>query len=281
MAVAAFWSNCFSSSFNRLLIAPCSPPSLIVDYAESRQDDVVWLADPGQLARARLGLNDVVELRSPPEPADAKTSEALRAASILYRIGEGDLALAFVTDLAEESRDPGVIAGLGKLTARYNDAQAMLLVGKAALARGMPMDHYAYPDIGVPSFSPVGSGRLGGAHPVLRDAQLCPARHGESAGVSRALRRQHRDTRAQPTTHRDRRVALEVGHRRAEFHARQGGAVPFPAMRDAHTLKIRLSQRLPKLAKVKLRMIRGAPVEHIRNAPPADCMCVASSFQLG
>jgi hypothetical protein len=42
-------------------------------------------------------------LRSPPEPADAKTSEALRAASILYRIGEGDLAMAFVTDLAEES----------------------------------------------------------------------------------------------------------------------------------------------------------------------------------
>jgi hypothetical protein len=111
----------------------------------------------GQLARARLGLDEVAELRSPPEPADAKTSEVLRAASILYRIGEGDLAMAFVTDLAEENSDPGVIAGLGKLTARYNDAQAMLLVGKAALARGMPMDHYAYPDIGVPGFSPVGS----------------------------------------------------------------------------------------------------------------------------
>ena len=65
--------------------------------------------------------------------------------------------MAFVTDLAEESSNPGVIAGVGKLTARYNDAQAMLLVGKAALARGMPTDHYAYPDIGVPSFSPVGS----------------------------------------------------------------------------------------------------------------------------
>jgi hypothetical protein len=37
----------------------------------------------GQLARARLGLDDVVELRSPPEPADAKTSEALRAAASL------------------------------------------------------------------------------------------------------------------------------------------------------------------------------------------------------
>ncbi len=110
----------------------------------------------GQLARARLGLDDVAELRSPPEPADSSTSEPLRAAEVLYRIGEGDLAMAFVSDLAEESGDPAVIAGLGKLTRRYNDAQAMLLVGKAALARGLPMDVYAYPDIGVPNYSAVG-----------------------------------------------------------------------------------------------------------------------------
>ena len=56
-----------------------------------------------------------------------------------------------MSDLAEVSGDPGVIAGLGKLTARYNDAQAMLLVGKTALARGLPMDLYAFPNIGVPS----------------------------------------------------------------------------------------------------------------------------------
>jgi soluble lytic murein transglycosylase len=110
----------------------------------------------GQLARARLGLDDVVELRTPPEPADGDTNELLHAADTLYKTGEGDLALSFVSDLAGQSDDPAVIAGLGKLTARYNDAQAMLLVGKAAQARGMQMDHYAYPDIGVPNFSPVG-----------------------------------------------------------------------------------------------------------------------------
>jgi soluble lytic murein transglycosylase len=113
----------------------------------------------GQLARARLGLEEVAVLRSPPEPADGETNELLHAANILFRIGEGDLALSFVSDLAEESGDPAVIAGLGKLTARYNDAQAMLLIGKAAQARGLPMDHYAFPDIGVPNYSPVG-GRL-------------------------------------------------------------------------------------------------------------------------
>jgi soluble lytic murein transglycosylase len=110
----------------------------------------------GQLARARLGLDDVAVLRSPPEPPDSNANEVLHAADILYKIGEGDLAMSFVSNLAEDSKDPAVVAGVGKVTARYNDAQAMLLVGKAALARGMPMDVYAYPDIGVPNFSPVG-----------------------------------------------------------------------------------------------------------------------------
>jgi len=110
----------------------------------------------GQLARARLGLDDVAVLRSPPAPADGEASELLHAADVLYRIGEGDLALSFVSDLAKESRDPAVIAGLGELTGHYGDAQAMLLVGKTALARGLPMDHYAFPAIGVPDYNPVG-----------------------------------------------------------------------------------------------------------------------------
>ena len=83
----------------------------------------------GQLARARLGLHDVVSLRSPPEPTDPNANELLHAADILYQIGEGDLVLSFVTNLAGESSDEAVIAGLGNLTAHYNDAQAMLLIG--------------------------------------------------------------------------------------------------------------------------------------------------------
>jgi soluble lytic murein transglycosylase len=111
----------------------------------------------GQLARARLGLDEIVVLRSPPDPADGNAHELLRAANILYEIGERDLALSFVSDLAEESNDPAVIAGLGAVSAHYNDAQVMLLVGKTALARGSPMDVYAFPDIGVPNYSPIGS----------------------------------------------------------------------------------------------------------------------------
>jgi soluble lytic murein transglycosylase len=114
----------------------------------------------GQLARGRLGFADVVVARTPPEPADRNTSEPLHAATLLYEIGEGDLALGYLTDLAEESSDPAVIAGLGKLTKRYNDAQAMLVVGKAALARGFAMDAYAFPDIGVPDIGAVGGAQL-------------------------------------------------------------------------------------------------------------------------
>src|ERR1043166_4310649 len=111
----------------------------------------------GQLGRARLGFADLALSRPAPEPVDEGSNELLRAATILYQMGEGDLALSFLTDLAAESSDPAVISGLGKLAARYKDAQAMLVVGKTALGRGLPMDHYAFPDIGVPNYKPVAS----------------------------------------------------------------------------------------------------------------------------
>ncbi len=109
----------------------------------------------GQLARARLGINETA-LRPLPQSVGVDAREALRAADMLYAIGERDLVLHFVADLAEESNDAALIAGLGELTARYQDARAMLMVGKTALARGLPMDEYAFPDIGVPSYSPIG-----------------------------------------------------------------------------------------------------------------------------
>ena len=109
----------------------------------------------GQLARARLGLGDVT-LRPPPRSVNADASEVLQAAQILYVIGEHDLFLSFVSDVAQDSNDAALIAGLGELTAHYQDARAMLLVGKTALARGFAMDQYAFPDIGVPAFHPIG-----------------------------------------------------------------------------------------------------------------------------
>jgi soluble lytic murein transglycosylase len=110
----------------------------------------------GQLARARLSLGEIAPLRSPPE-VNGEATELVRAADILYAIGENDLVRAFVTDLAAESNDAALLAALGQLTAQHDDARSMLLIGKTALARGVAIEQYAFPDIGVPSYDHIGS----------------------------------------------------------------------------------------------------------------------------
>ena len=107
----------------------------------------------GQLAHARLG-RDKIELR-PPSPALAAadataTDERVRAADMLYEIGERDVVLYFVTDLGEQSSDVALLEALGELTGRRNDARAMLQIGKPSLGRGLALDHYAFPTIGIP-----------------------------------------------------------------------------------------------------------------------------------
>ncbi len=109
----------------------------------------------GQLARARLGLDELVLRPSPPQPLEGVNSDLLHAADILYAIGEFDLVLSFVTDLAEVSSDVATLKALGRLTAGYHDAQAMLVIGKTALARGLPTERYAFPEIGVPSYTSI------------------------------------------------------------------------------------------------------------------------------
>jgi soluble lytic murein transglycosylase len=110
----------------------------------------------GQLARARLGIGKI-ELRAP-HPIDDATREddRVRAAEMLYTLGERDIVLYFAADLAEQSTDAAVLVALGEVTGRHNDARAMLQVGKPALARGLALDHYAFPTIGIPPHSPVG-----------------------------------------------------------------------------------------------------------------------------
>jgi soluble lytic murein transglycosylase len=107
----------------------------------------------GQLARAKLG-RDKVQLRSAPEPGPGQRAgnadELVRAVEILYTLGERDLALSFVKDLAEESGDASALVALGEITERQSDAPAMLQLGKTALARGLALDLYAFPAIGIP-----------------------------------------------------------------------------------------------------------------------------------
>jgi soluble lytic murein transglycosylase len=86
----------------------------------------------------------------------ALLDEPVHAADILYALGERDLVLNFVTDLAGQSVDVPALVALGELAGRRNDARAMLQIGKTALARGLALDLYAFPTIGIPQHSPIG-----------------------------------------------------------------------------------------------------------------------------
>jgi soluble lytic murein transglycosylase len=112
----------------------------------------------GQLARAKLGL-DRLELRAPvpadPASGPAVADDIVRAADMLYAIGERDLVVSFAVDLAENCGNVATLAALGELTFRRNDARGMLELGKTALSRGLPVDHYAFPTIGIPQHTPI------------------------------------------------------------------------------------------------------------------------------
>jgi soluble lytic murein transglycosylase len=113
----------------------------------------------GQLARAHIGATDLA-LAPPPVSAMEKRSlsriEVVRATEILYTIGERDLVVPIVADLAERTQDAATLAGLGEVATHYDDARSVLLIGKGALGRGYAFDHYAFPTFGLPRYEPIG-----------------------------------------------------------------------------------------------------------------------------
>jgi soluble lytic murein transglycosylase len=110
----------------------------------------------GQLARAKLGLPQI-ELNAAPtgRGRGIERLEVVRAAQLLYDLDEREIAVPIFADMGENG-DPDALVGLGELASRYGDARNMLLVGKAALNRGLPFDFYAYPVTGIPPFKSIG-----------------------------------------------------------------------------------------------------------------------------
>jgi soluble lytic murein transglycosylase len=113
----------------------------------------------GQLAHARLGETHIA-LPLHPEPSAERRKqlarvEIVRALDIIYAIGERDLAIPFVSDVAERN-DPSVLAALGEITQRHRDARASMLLGKDALNKGLPLAQYAFPVIGLPNYKAIG-----------------------------------------------------------------------------------------------------------------------------
>ena len=110
----------------------------------------------GQLARAKLGLPQI-ELNGAPAARGRgiERLEIVRAVQLLYALDERDIALPIFGDMGENG-DPDALVGLGELASRNSDARGMLLLGKAALNRGLPFDFYAYPVSGIPPFKSIG-----------------------------------------------------------------------------------------------------------------------------
>ncbi|MGY2806524.1 lytic transglycosylase domain-containing protein [Bradyrhizobium sp. USDA 4506] len=148
LARAAYWRG-------RAAEALGNSAAMRADYQAAARYPTAYY---GQLALAKLGRDGGVELRAPSPAASAGSmaaDERVRAADMLYAIGEPDIVLYFAADLAEESTDVGMLEALGELTGRRNDARAMLQIGKIALARGFAFDHYAFPVIGIPKHMPI------------------------------------------------------------------------------------------------------------------------------
>jgi soluble lytic murein transglycosylase len=110
----------------------------------------------GQLARAKLGLPQIALNGVPAgRSRGIERLEVVRAVQLLYDLGEREIAIPIFADMGENG-DPDALVGLGELASRHADARSMLLMGKAALNRGLPFDFYAYPVSGIPPFKSIG-----------------------------------------------------------------------------------------------------------------------------
>ncbi|HWK95851.1 MAG TPA: lytic transglycosylase domain-containing protein [Pseudolabrys sp.] len=125
-------------------------------YTEAAQYSATYY---GQLARARLGLPDL-GLVGPPEFTSQQrnvlaNTEVVRAVELLYALDDRDMIASIFAELGDSATDVAGMAMLGEVAAKYKDPRAMVLLGKNALGRGLPLDYYAFPTAGLPSYQPI------------------------------------------------------------------------------------------------------------------------------
>lgn len=113
----------------------------------------------GQLARARLGLKNLGLIGppkfTPKERAALSKLEVVRAAELLYSLNERNMLASIYAEIGQSGTDIAGMSMLGEVAAEHGDGRAMLLLGKFAHGRGLPMDYYAYPTVGLPDYKPI------------------------------------------------------------------------------------------------------------------------------
>jgi soluble lytic murein transglycosylase len=110
----------------------------------------------GQLARARLGIEDITLRKVPAPPAEYRSLELAHVFEILYAIDERDLVASMAADLADKATDTAALTALAEIATAHGDARTTLLIGKIALGHGLPLERYAFPDFGVPNYEQIG-----------------------------------------------------------------------------------------------------------------------------
>lgn len=108
----------------------------------------------GQLARARFG-EEPLALATPPEPPVGEArAEPVRAAELLFALGEKDAARQLALE-ASASLPAEQMAALAKILDAQVDPNLALLAGKSALSRGVKLPMLAWPTNGAPDFRPL------------------------------------------------------------------------------------------------------------------------------
>lgn len=125
-------------------------------YAAAAQHGATYY---GQLARAKLGLRDLGLRRLPQftaqERAVLDNLEIVRAVEILYKLEERDLIAPIYAELGESGTDIAGMAMLCEIAEKHRDGRAMVLLGKYAYGRGLPLEYCAYPVNGLPGYTAV------------------------------------------------------------------------------------------------------------------------------
>ena len=150
LARAAYWQGRTAEALGR-------HDEARAHYARGAQYPAAYY---GQLARAKIGGGDISLPPVPQPAADARANlarlELVRAVEILYAIDERDLVVSIASDLADRPTDPGALAMLAEVATRNQDARTLLMIGKGAIARGLPFEAHAFPIVGLPRYTPIG-----------------------------------------------------------------------------------------------------------------------------
>ena len=143
-------------------------------YTKAAQQGITYY---GQLATGKLGVAQVavrpgLDPQSPERVAAAR-SPAVQAVATLYAAGLREIAVPLIVDVARRSPKVAEVDAVGDLVLANRDARALLVLGKAATQRGLPLDEHAFPTIGIPSFEPLGDRvELAMVHAIARQESM-------------------------------------------------------------------------------------------------------------